>query len=78
MKTVAGPGARWTHEGAPTIVYTGVQGDWSLPRNQRVCVARGTNDLISWEKHAGNPVIARAPDGLDCQRIPRSLCLARG
>ncbi len=52
-------------EGVPTILYTGVQGDWALPQNQRVCLARGTNDLIAWEKHAGNPVIARPPEGLE-------------
>ena len=52
-------------EGAPTILYTGVQGDWTLPSNQRVCLARGTNDLIAWEKNAGNPVIARPPEGLE-------------
>lgn len=50
------------NEGAPTILYTGVRGDWTSPNNQRVCLASGTKDLLSWEKHAGNPVIA-PPDG---------------
>lgn len=52
------------NEGAPTILYTGVRGDWTSPSNQSVCLAGGTKDLLSWEKHTGNPVIA-PPDGLD-------------
>lgn len=58
-------GCAVNNSGAPTVLYTGVQGDWALPHNQRVCLARGTKDLISWEKHADNPVIARPPEGLD-------------
>ena len=58
-------GCTVNNDGVPTILYTGVQGDWALPHNQRVCLASGTNDLVLWEKHAGNPVIARPPDGLD-------------
>ncbi len=50
--------------GVPTILYTGVRGDWTLPHNQRVCLATGNVDLTSWEKYAGNAIIAHPPDGL--------------
>jgi beta-fructofuranosidase len=53
------------NNGVPSIFYTGVQGDWELPHNQRVCLAMGTEDLIFWEKYAGNPVIAHPPEGLN-------------
>ena len=53
------------NNGVPTILYTGVQGDWKLPRNQRVCLATGNADLTSWEKYAGNAIIAHPPDGID-------------
>ena len=48
--------------GVPTILYTGVRGDWTLPQNQRVCLATGNADLTSWEKYAGNAIIAYPPD----------------
>jgi beta-fructofuranosidase len=43
--------------GVPTLVYTGV-----MPQVQ--CVATSTDDLITWEKHSQNPVIAAPPEGL--------------
>ncbi len=49
----------------PTILYTGVQGDWAAPQNQRVCLATSRDGLNTWQKYAGNPVIAHPPDGLD-------------
>ena len=57
-------GCTVNNNGVPTIFYTGVQGDWRRPENQRVCAAIGTDDLVNWEKYAGNPVIAHPPDGL--------------
>ncbi len=53
------------NSGVPTILYTGVRGDWGIPQNQRVCLATGADDLVSWEKYAGNPVIAHPPDGVN-------------
>ncbi|MCY4019107.1 MAG: glycoside hydrolase family 32 protein [Chloroflexi bacterium] len=53
------------NNGTATIFYTGVQGDWGIPHNQRVCMATSEDDLVSWEKYAGNPIIAHPPDGLD-------------
>ena len=48
-------------DGTPTLLYTGGRG-----RDQLPCLAT-TDDpgLDSWEKHAGNPVIESAPEGLD-------------
>jgi len=48
-------------DGTPTLLYTGGRG-----RDQLPCLAT-TDDpgLDSWAKHAGNPVIESAPEGLD-------------
>ena len=51
-------------DGTPTLVYTGVQGDYRLPHNQRVCLARADDDLLHWRKDPANPVIAVPPPGL--------------
>ena len=45
--------------GIPTIVYTGLRGD-----QQRPCVAVGSQDLTTWVKDPGNPVIDEPPEGL--------------
>jgi beta-fructofuranosidase len=50
------------HDGTPTLVYTGVRGLSELP-----CVAIGTDDLVSWRKYPGNPVIAAPPSGLSLE-----------
>ena len=57
-------GCALDNDGAPTLVYTGVRGDWRLPRNQRVCVATGSDDLVHWQKPTANPVIADPPAGM--------------
>ena len=44
--------------GIPTIVYTGLHGD-----QQRPCIAVGSDDLTTWVKDPGNPVI-EPPEGL--------------
>ena len=49
--------------GIPTIIYTGVQyiqEQWV----QVQCIAESTDDMITWQKYAGNPVIAGPPEGL--------------
>ncbi|MDQ3856015.1 MAG: glycoside hydrolase family 32 protein, partial [Chloroflexota bacterium] len=53
-------GCAVVHDGVPTIVYTGVRGDAQLP-----CIAESHDDLVTWEKYVGNPVIAAPPEGLD-------------
>jgi beta-fructofuranosidase len=45
------------NNGVPTIVYTGTK-----PEVQ--CVATSKDDLQTWKKHSGNPVIAGPPEGL--------------
>ncbi|NYI03773.1 glycoside hydrolase family 32 protein [Allostreptomyces psammosilenae] len=46
--------------GVPTLVYSGRHGERELP-----CVATGSPDLRSWEKHPGNPVVAAPPEGVE-------------
>jgi beta-fructofuranosidase len=48
------------HDGIPTFVYTGVAGDRQLP-----CLATSSDDLVTWQKYPGNPVIATPPHDLD-------------
>jgi beta-fructofuranosidase len=45
-------------DGAPTLIYTGV-----FP--QRPCVATSQDDLLTWQKYPGNPVIDGPPEELD-------------
>lgn len=46
------------HNGVPTIIYTGVRGENQLP-----CLATSMDDdLVTWEKHPGNPIIPAPPD----------------
>ena len=46
------------HDGVPTLVYTGTQ-----PEVQ--CIATGSEDLLTWAKDPGNPVIPAPPEGLE-------------
>jgi beta-fructofuranosidase len=62
--TVGGPdkdgcwsGSAFVNEGVPTLVYTGV-----FPQVQ--CLATSDDDLLTWKKLRGNPVIAEPPAGL--------------
>jgi beta-fructofuranosidase len=48
------------HDGTPTFIYTGVRGEEQLP-----CIATSADDLLTWQKHPGNPVIAAPPEELD-------------
>lgn len=45
------------HQGVPMLFYTGV---W--PETQ--CLATGSEDMVNWQKYAGNPIIAAPPDDL--------------
>lgn len=47
------------HNGVPTIIYTGTTGERSSTQTQ--CIATSSDGLMTWEKHAGNPVIADIP-----------------
>ncbi|HVB22355.1 MAG TPA: glycoside hydrolase family 32 protein [Ktedonobacteraceae bacterium] len=48
------------HDGVPTLIYTGVRGDYQLP-----CVATSADGLLTWQKYPGNPVIAAPPPDLN-------------
>lgn len=49
------------NNGVATLIYTGVRGEAQL-----ACVATSTDDLLrTWEKYAGNPVIAAPPADLE-------------
>ena len=43
------------NKGIPTIIYDGAHGG--------TCIATGDDDMLSWEKYPGNPVIAPPPEG---------------
>ncbi|MFC7069413.1 GH32 C-terminal domain-containing protein [Halobaculum lipolyticum] len=48
-------------DGTPTLLYTG-----GRDRDQLPCLATTDDPMLrSWEKHAGNPVIESAPEGLN-------------
>jgi beta-fructofuranosidase len=54
------------NDGVPTLMYTGVKKSADGSRIERPCLATSTDDdLVTWEKYAGNPVIAASPPGFD-------------
>ena len=53
-------GCAVNHNGVPMLIYTGVIGNQQLP-----CVATSPDDLVTWQKYTGNPVIATPPQELD-------------
>ena len=53
-------GCAVNYNGVPTLIYTGVRGDQQLP-----CVAASRDDLVTWQKYHGNPVIVSPPQELD-------------
>lgn len=53
-------GSAINNNGQPVIFYTGVRGSNYEEQNQ--CMAIGSPDLLHWEKHPSNPVIAEVPE----------------
>jgi len=57
-------GCALDHDGAPTLMYTGV-------RPQVQCIATAVDpsdpDLVAWKKHPGNPVIGDSPAGMEVE-----------
>ncbi len=53
-------GCAINHDGIPTLIYTGVQGEHQLP-----CLATSSDDLLTWQKYPANPLIAALPQDLD-------------
>jgi beta-fructofuranosidase len=60
-------------EGTPVLVYTGVtyraQHDGGPDAKQVVCLATSQDGLVTWEKYAGNPVIAMPPAGFSAENF---------
>jgi beta-fructofuranosidase len=46
-------------DGVPTLIYSG-----NRDGVQRACLATSADDLLTWQKHAGNPVISEPPPEL--------------
>lgn len=53
-------GCAVNHDGVPTLIYTGTRGQQNEIQTQ--CIAIGSDDLMAWQKYAGNPVLDRIPD----------------
>jgi beta-fructofuranosidase len=47
-------------DGVPTMIYTGLRDPV-----QRPCLATSADDLLTWTKYAGNPLIAAPPPEMD-------------
>jgi beta-fructofuranosidase len=56
-------GCAFMNQGAPTVLYTAVQKNLQYGV-QLPALAVGDADLITWQKHPANPVIAQAPEGV--------------
>jgi beta-fructofuranosidase len=57
-------GCALDHDGVPTLMYTGVR-----PQVQCLAEAADPSDpnLVSWKKHAGNPVIPDSPPAMEVE-----------
>ncbi len=53
------------NRGVPTLIYTGIRHDGQDGYRQSQCIAIGEDDLCTWRKYPGNPVIAAPPEGLE-------------
>lgn len=53
-------GCAVNHDGVPTLIYTGVLGNRG-ELQQAQCIATSHDELLTWEKYDGNPVIATVP-----------------
>lgn len=52
-------GSAVNHNGTPTIFYTGTRGERNNIQVQ--CIATSQDHLLTWEKHAANPIISDIP-----------------
>ncbi|MFC1976639.1 glycoside hydrolase family 32 protein, partial [Chloroflexota bacterium] len=55
-------GCAVNHNGTPTFIYSGYLENVSY---QLPCLATSTDDLLTWQKYSGNPVIPLPPDDLE-------------
>ena len=59
-------GCAFDNDRVPTILYTGVRKSADGPRIELPCLATSADDdLVTWQKYPGNPVIAAPPPGFD-------------
>jgi len=47
-------------DGVPTLIYTGLRNRVQLP-----CLATSPDNLVTWQKYDGNPIIPAPPEGLE-------------
>jgi beta-fructofuranosidase len=47
------------HDGTPTVFYTGTRGERNNIQTQ--CLATSADNLLTWQKHPGNPIIGEVP-----------------
>jgi beta-fructofuranosidase len=52
------------NNGTPTLIYTGMRLEDGV-KVQTACLATGDDDLVTWHKYAGNPIIAAPPPELE-------------
>ncbi|MBN2472463.1 MAG: glycoside hydrolase family 32 protein [Anaerolineae bacterium] len=52
-------GCAVNHKGVPTLIYTGVRGEWASVQTQGI--ATSDDNLLTWKKYPGNPVIDQVP-----------------
>ena len=52
-------GCLFSDNGVPTIMYTGARGDRYQIQTQ--CLATSSDQLLTWEKYSGNPVLSKIP-----------------
>jgi len=53
-------GCAVNHNGVPTLFYSAVH-------PQVVCIATSADDLLTWQKYPGNPIIAGPPPDIDAE-----------
>lgn len=52
-------GSAVDNNGVPTLIYTATRGEHCEIQTQ--CIATSHDDMLTWEKHPGNPVISEVP-----------------
>jgi sucrose-6-phosphate hydrolase SacC (GH32 family) len=57
-------GSSTINRGVPTIVYTGGDGEKAT-----ICIATSQDDMRSWKKYSGNPIIASPPAELHAKEF---------
>lgn len=61
-KNHCGTGHAVVKDGVPTIIYTAYE-PYKVDTPQ--CIATSHEDMVTWEKYEGNPVVSSPPDGME-------------